>query len=148
MLDEVVYDAELVFPAPEDEEERQRFIPTFPCVHTLRAGGFGPGWLVDGVHPGEEAFDQLRDGLQARGWKVWIHSPDDYEVRDSADGDRTHPAIYFSVSAPAQLPLAEIHAALEQATAGFGHRLCWARLAEAAGIDVDAQRALVERYGL
>jgi hypothetical protein len=148
VMDEVVYDAELVFPAPEDEEERQRFIPTFPCVHTLRVGGFGPGWLVDGVHPGEEAFDRLRDGLQSCGWKVWIHSPDDYEVQDSADGDRSHPAIFFSVSAPAQLPLAQIHAALEQATAGFEHRLCWARLAEAAGIDVDAQRALVERYGL
>lgn len=148
VMDEVVYDAELVFPAPEDEEERARFIPTFPRMHTLRSGGFGPGWLVDGVHPGEDAFDQLREGLQARGWKVWIHSPDDYEVLDSADDGRSHPGLYFSVSAPAQLPLTELHAALEQATRGFEHRLCWWRLAEQAGVDADTHRALIERYGL
>ncbi|WP_395794033.1 tetratricopeptide repeat protein [Aquimonas sp.] len=148
VMDEVVYDAELVFPVPEDEEERSRFVPTFPRMHTLRSGGFGPGWLVDGVHPGEAAFDQLRDTLQARGWKVWIHSADDYEVQDSAENGRSHPGIYFSVSAPAQLPLAEICSAMEQATGGFEHRMCWLRLAEQAGLDADKHRALIERYGL
>ena len=117
-------------------------------------------WRRDGRNARENLYSaaQLRARLIDGDWEKTLETIAAREARDgnshlllvqdSADGDRTHPAIYFSVSAPAQLPLGEIHAALERATAGFEHRLCWARLAESAGIDVDAQRALVERYGL
>ncbi|TKV84177.1 hypothetical protein ERJ99_031260, partial [Pseudomonas aeruginosa] len=41
---------------------------------TLESGGYSPSWLVDGVYPGDEAFDAFRETLDARGWKVWVHS--------------------------------------------------------------------------
>lgn len=60
--DWVVFDAGLIYPAPEDEEERKRFVPTYAVVHVLESGGYSPSWLVDGVYPGDEAFDAFREG--------------------------------------------------------------------------------------
>lgn len=89
--DWVVFDAELLYPPPEDEAERERFVPTYAQVHVLQAGGYGSSWLVDGVHPGEPAIEALREEIEARGWKLWVHSRDDYHVIDPQHPDAFDP---------------------------------------------------------
>lgn len=147
VVDWVVFDAAPVHPVPEDEEERANFTRTFRHVHTLQHGGFGKGWLVDGAYPGDDQFDKLRDQLVARGWKVWIHSANDYEVHDSSSA-LDLPGIYFTVAAPEAVPAMEIHRALTEATQDWQHPLCWLRLAEHCAIDPASQLAIIERYQL
>lgn len=151
-----MFDAELLYPLPEDEAERERFVPTHAQVHVLQAGGYASSWLVDGVHPGEEAINALREEIQARGWKLWLHSRDDYRLIDPEDPDSFDPeqaasglpGVLFTVALPEGVAPLELHRALLAATAQWPHAMCWLRLAEACGQDPQPHLDAVERYGL
>ncbi|MBB5736918.1 tetratricopeptide (TPR) repeat protein [Xanthomonas arboricola] len=154
--DWVVFDAELLYPPPEDEAERERFVPTYAKVHMLQAGGYGSSWLVDGVHPGEQAIEALRQDIEARGWKLWLHSRDEYRVVDPEHAEAFDPedantglqGVLFTVALPeAVLPL-ELHRVLLATTAHWAHPMCWLRLAEACDQDPRPHLDAVERYGL
>ncbi|MER3052681.1 hypothetical protein ABS769_02140 [Xanthomonas hortorum] len=154
--DWVVFDAELLYPPPEDEAERERFVPTYAQVHVLQAGGYGSSWLVDGVHPGEPAIEALREEIEARGWKLWVHSRDDYHVIDPQhpdafdpeDASTGLPGVLFTVALPETAAPLELHRALLAATAQWPHTMCWLRLAEACDQDPRPHLDAVERYGL
>lgn len=146
--DWVVFDAALVYPAPEDEDERRHFMPTYPEIHLLEEGGYAASWLVDGVHPGEEAWKAFSEAVAAQGWKLWTHNRDDYEVVDTQAGDVALPGVLFTVAQPrGQLPLV-LHRFLLEATAGWPHRMCWLRLAESCDQDEQPHLDVIERYGL
>ncbi|MBG3850957.1 hypothetical protein ABQZ69_06585 [Xanthomonas sp. WHRI 8391] len=154
--DWVVFDAELLYPPPEDEAERERFVPTYAQVHVLQAGGYGSSWLVDGVHPGEPAIEALREEIEACGWKLWVHSRDDYHVIDPQhpdafdpeDASTGLPGVLFTVALPEAAAPLELHRALLAATAQWPHTMCWLRLAEACDQDPRPHLEAVERYGL
>ena len=145
--DHVVFNAELVYPAPEDDEERENFIATFRHAHTLEQGGYGRGWIVDGAHPGDEAWEALRDAFAARGWQVSAHSRGDYEVFDS-EHYKELPGLIFSVALPAAADPRELDRALADATRTWPHPMCWLRLAEHVGSDDRPHHAVIERYQL
>ncbi|MBB4132306.1 hypothetical protein [Xanthomonas sp. 3075] len=154
--DWVVFDAELLYPPPEDEAERERFVPTYAQVHVLQPGGYGNSWLVDGVHPGEQAIDALREDIEARGWTLWLHSRDDYRVTDpqqpdafdAEDAGSGLPGVLFTVALPETVAALELHRALLAATAQWPHPMCWLRLAEACDQDTQPHLDAVERYRL
>lgn len=146
--DWVVFDAELVHPAPEDEQERERFMPTYAEVHLLQRGGYAGSWLVDGVHPGEDAWTAFSEAVEARGWKLWTHSPDDYQLTDAQGDDAPLPGVLFTLAQPLEQPPLDLHRFLLEATAHWPHRLCWLRLAEACGQDEQRHVDVIERYGL
>ncbi|UUE98947.1 hypothetical protein NDY24_03570 [Xanthomonas hortorum pv. pelargonii] len=154
--DWVVFDAELLYPPPEDEAERERFVPTYAQVHVLQAGGYGSSWLVDGVHPGEPAVEALREEIEAGGWKLWVHSRDDYHVIDPQhpdafdpeDASTGLPGVLFTVALPETAAPLELHRALLAATAQWPHTMCRLRLAEACDQDPRPHLEAVERYGL
>ena len=145
--DHVVFNAELVYPAPEDDEEREHFIATFRHAHTLEQGGYGRGWIVDGVHPGDEAWEALRDAFAARGWQVSAHSRSDYEVFDT-EHYKELPGLIFSVALPAAADPRELDRALADITRTWPHPMCWLRLAEHVGSDDRPHHAVIERYQL
>jgi len=146
--DWVVFDAELVHPAPEDEEERRRFMPTYAEVHLLESGGHAASWLVDGVHPGEEAWAAFSDAVKDRGWKLWTHSADDYQLADTQADGAPLPGVLFTLAQPQEAPPLALHRFLLEATAGWPHRMCWLRLAEACGQDEQRHLDVIARYGL
>lgn len=146
--DWVVFDAELVHPAPEDEEERSRFMPTYAEVHLLESGGHAASWLVDGVHPGEEAWAAFSDAVKDRGWKLWTHSADDYQLADTQADGAPLPGVLFTLAQPQEAPPLALHRFLLEATAGWPHRMCWLRLAEACGQDEQRHLDVIARYGL
>ncbi|MCD0246922.1 hypothetical protein JWH04_17700 [Xanthomonas melonis] len=154
--DWVVFDAELLHALPEDPDERERFVPTYAQVHVLQAGGYGSSWLVDGAHPGEEAIEALRADIQARGWKLWVHSRDDYRVIDPAEPDAFDPeradsglqGVLFTVALPEAVAPLELHGALLVLLARWPHPMCWLRLAEASDQDLRPHLDVLERYGL
>ncbi|WP_313465938.1 tetratricopeptide repeat protein, partial [Stenotrophomonas sp.] len=146
--DWVVFDAALVHPAPEEEEQRQHFIPTYAQVHVLERGGFERSWLIDGAHPGEEAWNAFVEGAEAQGWQVWVHSRPDYTVTDPDADQGTLPGLLFTVAQPqGHAPLA-LHRYLQQTTAGWPHPMCWLRLAEACDQERQPHLDVIERYGL
>lgn len=146
--DWVVFDAALVHPAPEDEEAREHFIPTYAQVHVLERGGFARSWLIDGAHPGEDAWNALVEAVEAQGWKIWAHSRPDYTVTDPEAEDGTLPGLLFTIAQPQDHAPLALHRFLQQATAGWSHSLCWLRLAEACDQDRQPHLDVIERYGL
>ncbi len=146
--DWVVFDAALVHPAPEDEEAREHFIPTYAQVHVLERGGFARSWLIDGAHPGEDAWNALVEAVEAQGWKIWAHSRPDYTVTDPEAEDGTLPGLLFTIAQPQDHAPLALHRFLQQATAGRAHPLCWLRLAEACDQDRQPHLDVIERYGL
>ncbi|MCU1092442.1 hypothetical protein JAK58_13050 [Stenotrophomonas maltophilia] len=146
--DWVVFDAALVHPAPEDEEAREHFIPTYAQVHVLERGGFARSWLIDGAHPGEDAWNALVEAVEAQGWKIWAHSRPDYTVTDPEAEDGALPGLLFTIAQPQDHAPLSLHRFLQQATAGWAHPLCWLRLAEACEQDRQPHLDVIERYGL
>lgn len=146
--DWVVFDAELVHPLPDDEAEREHFMPTYAEVHRLESGGYAASWLIDGVDPGEQAWAAFSEAVEARGWKLWKHSREDYLLTDPGTDGGQLPGVLFTVAQPQDQPPLALHRFLSDATAGWAHPMCWLRLAEAC--DQDRQRHLdaIERYGL
>ena len=129
--DWVVFDAALVHPAPEEEEAREHFIPTYSQVHVLERGGFARSWMIDGAHPGEEAWNAFVEAAEAQGWKVWSHSRPDYTVTDPDREEGTLPGLLFTVAQPQDHAPLALHRFLQQQTATWPHPHCWLRLAEA-----------------
>lgn len=153
MGDYVVFDAQVLIPAPEDPEERENFVPTFALVHTLERGEYRNSVFIDGAHPGEEALTAFDAACREQGWPLWVHSSADYEITDSgnpeaSDEPTSLPGIYMTITAPMQVSARQIDTFLTQQTANWPHRLCWLRLAEEAGVMTQPHLDTIERYGL
>jgi len=146
--DWVVFDAALVHPAPEEEEAREHFIPTYAQVHVLERGGFARSWLIDGAHPGEEAWNAFVAAAEAQGWQVWSHSRPDYTVTDPDEEEGTLPGLLFTVAQPQDHAPLALHRFLQQETVKWPHPHCWLRLAEACDQDRQPHLDVIERYGL
>ncbi len=146
--DWVVFDAALVHPAPEEEEAREHFIPTYAQVHVLERGGFARSWLIDGAHPGEDAWDAFVAAAEAQGWQVWSHSRPDYTVTDPDEEEGTLPGLLFTVAQPQDHAPLALHRFLQQETTKWPHPHCWLRLAEACDQDRQPHLDVIERYGL
>ncbi|HDT6511226.1 TPA: hypothetical protein QFV83_004630 [Klebsiella aerogenes] len=146
----VVFDAELMNTPPEDEQERENFIPLYNVVHSAIPTSYGESWFCDGARPQEDQLEAFREALHERQWYYWCNSPDDYEIIDShqEDDGKTLAGFYFVISAPQSVSKTEIDKTLSQLTADWQHPLCWLGLAQAAGGDEDKHRAIIERYGL
>ncbi|UJB21638.1 MULTISPECIES: tetratricopeptide repeat protein [Lysobacter] len=146
--DEVVFDAAPLEQAPEDEAEREHWLTPFRVVHTRHRADYR-SWFVDGAHPGESAFEAMREALEAQQWSVWVRSGDDYRVRDpKQDEDAALPGLYFFLATPPQVAPSQVDSRLLELTAGWEHPLSWLQLAEQAGADTGRHEAIVEAYGL
>lgn len=146
--DEVVFDAAPLEQPPQDEAEREHWLTPFRVLHTTHRADYR-SWFVDGVHPGEAAFEAVREALEAQQWSVWVRSGDDYQLRDPArpEGEAL-PGVYFFLATPAQAAPAQIDRRLLELTAGWAHPWAWPQLAEQAGGDMARHEAIVEAYGL
>ena len=127
-------------------------------MHLLEKGPYGPSYMIDGVHPGEESVSALRDALHEAGWSTWQYSNDNYRVSDAeaddadeedddeSDEEADLPGLYLAVTAPANVPPRAIAARV--AALCKGHQLCWTELARAAGESTEWHEAMEARYGL
>ncbi|MDR2689291.1 MAG: hypothetical protein LBB76_05985 [Azoarcus sp.] len=149
VLDEVVFDAGWLEPPPEDEEERKKFIYTYGLVHTAKSGGYGPSWVVEGVHPGKERLETLVKALEDQDNQVWIFR-ENYDLTDhDADDDAPPlPGVLFSIAAPQDRPALSLHELLREHTRDFPHGLCWLNLAKHCGAEIASHEAIIERYDL
>lgn len=144
VLDDIVFDAAFLESPPEDEEQRERFIYSFAAVHRLRAGGHGRSWVVEGIDPGDERFQTLREELEAQECQIWVHERG-YPLTDLEDEARELLGMCFTLSAPESIPSLVLHQRL-QALAADLPALCWLRLAEHCGADITPHEAYFERY--
>lgn len=149
--DRVVFEPRPREEAPEDEEEKKRFLYTYGHIHTVQSGEFEHSWLLDGAEPTDKAYASFRDALWAKGWSCWrLHRPD-YEVTDPAaqEGEEGKlPGMLVLVAAPKAVPALEIHEQLKELTRRWKHPLCWLALAEHVERDVAHHREVEEKYGL
>jgi len=149
--DSVVFDPRPQEEAPEDEEEKKRFLYTYGHVHTVRSGEFERSWLLDGAQPTDKAYASFRDALWAKGWACWMLERNGYEVTDpgAPEGEEGMlPGMLVLVAAPKAVPALEVHEALKALTARWKHPLCWRALAEHVERDVAHHLEVEERYGL
>lgn len=147
--DWVVYDAAQLAPVPEDEEEKKYFIPLYKLLKTLQTGNFGQSWFVDGVYPGEEAFNEFEKQVEANGWRLWIHSNQNYQLTDQFDLDEAALAgVFFAIAAPTSISPVEIDKFLSKATEDWTLPVHWLKLAEAAGAAIEPHQEIISRYKL
>ncbi len=144
--DWVAFDAAVLEPSPQDEEERAHFIPTFRAVHVIEPGGFGESCFVDGAAPSDALFNDFANALKARGWHCAVTSMDDYRVT-GPDGEPLR-GMHFAVTAPSGVSAREIDRTLRNLTALWPHPMCWPGFAGRAGLDVSVHMEVVARYGL
>ena len=145
--DWIAFDASLLEPRPESEEERARFVPTFRAVHIIQPGGFGESCFIDGAKPADEVFEAFLQAVDGLGWRYWITSGEDYQVTDPETGTAI-PGCYFWITAPSMLSPREVDQRLRDLTSGWQHPACWGRYAERAGLPTERHAAIAERYGL
>lgn len=145
VLDEVIFDPAYLETPPEDEEERQHFVYSFAVEHCLKASDHGRTWVIEGVDPGEERFQALRDELEARDCHVWVHERG-YPITDLEDEDRELTGLCFTLSTPDTIPSLTLHQHLQALTADLPDALCWLRLAEHCGADSKRHEEYFERY--
>jgi hypothetical protein len=145
--DWVALDMELIEPAPEDAEERQNFLPSFRSVYVIESGGYGPTCFVDGVDPGDEAFDVLESTLDDMGWRCWTYSDSDYTVFDN-EQQESLPGRYFTVVAPLSVSPAEMDRTLKSLTASWPYAVCWLYFAQMHNLSLDEHTAISERFNL
>ncbi|ALB64226.1 FIG00553992: hypothetical protein [Cronobacter condimenti 1330] len=147
MNESVVFDANLLNTPPEDEKERENFIPLHNVVKTLEPGNYAPSWFIDGVDPGEEAFNAFVGDVRERGGAVWVHCESDYEVTDSESGE-TLPGIYFMLAMPQSVSALEVDAMLRELTQSWEHPIHWLDVALTGGLDETRHRQVMARYQL
>ncbi len=145
--DWVVFDAALVHPAPEEEEAREHFIPTYSQVHVLERGGFARSWMIDGAHPGEEAWNAFVEAPKHRAGRCG-HTVDRTTPSPTPTWEGTLPGLLFTVAQPQDHAPLALHRFLQQQTATWPHPHCWLRLAEACDQDRQPHLDVIERYGL
>ncbi len=147
--DWVVYDAAQLAPVPEDEEEKKHFIPLYKLVKTLQPGDFGQSWFIDGIYPGDEAFQLLEKQITDKGWRLWVQSNSNYQITDQFDLDETpQQGIFFCIVAPKAVTPVELDKFLTAATEDWALPVHWLKLAEAAGAAVEPHQEIISRYKL
>jgi hypothetical protein len=145
--DEVVFEASPKNPPPPPGQERGH-INLYPVIKLRRAGGYR-SFVVDGVHPGDEALGALKDALKAKGAVLSVRSDDSYELK-SPDGGATLPGLFAYLAVPKDRPLPEIHELLRGLSEGYEHPLIWPGVAQALELEAEVSRQadVIERYGL
>ena len=145
--DEVVFEAAPLNEAPADDEAAQNHAWEYAAIASLTEGGYRV-CAVDGVHPGEAAWEAFVDALDEAGCAVQVASGEGYELVDPED-DAVRLGIYAYVAAPAEVDDAALDALLTEAGSGF-RVLVWPDLLEALGESerAAAQLALAETWDL
>jgi tetratricopeptide (TPR) repeat protein len=157
--DLVAFDAGPLNPREQTEDEEQaegegeRWIPIFPVVHVVSAGGFRC-WSLDGVHPGETAWTALVEALEAMGGVIDVRSDERYEHEDPEAEGKMLAGLYAFACMPKELEPTVLHERLVELTKGWERPVVWPELAEALPVGEVRERELVrvaevtERYGL
>ena len=148
--DWVVFDASLIYPAPEDEEERKRFVPHLCGGARSSSGSLLASELAGGRQrlSGRRGLRRLPRNARRASWKVWVHSNHrDYQVTDASSGEELR-AIYFTVATPAQQAPRDLHQALQEATEQWPHRVLLAALASGGRHPAAPGRYRARLYGL
>lgn len=119
-------------------------VPTFEVLATLRPGR-ARLYPLEGIHPGAERLQALRQELRPQVWIRDFSNPD-YRL----GSDFSEPGFYGLLAVFPEVDLVELHARLEQCTAAWPHRLLWPDLLEAAGLrdERDRHRQQAEQYGI
>ncbi len=131
-------------PDDDDEDGAPVLFPTVTVLDHARRKTY----IFDGVHPGEEAVQALRDGLfEASGTILSVRSDESYQLFID---DEPSTGIYAYVSHPSDATPAEVHKLLTDLTKDWPKPPTWPDLAKAAGDSAAEQRhhELAEEYGL
>ena len=104
-------------------------------------------WTVelDGLDPGIDRWNELREALGERSWHVSRRSGDDYLVGSR----KKRTGIYVWLAVPGAVDAVEAHRTLTEVTAGWGELfVVWPELARAAGDEAaeSAHRRLADKH--
>lgn len=111
--DEILIDPVVLNPRDEASKDGPKdgeddYVHAFRGDHLLKAGGYRI-YDLDGIHPGEEAFESLAKAFVDRGMKVSQRSGDGYQLSPT-EGAPTVTGIYIFVAVPQEIPAAEVYA--------------------------------------
>ncbi len=144
--DVVVFDATPLNEGPaEGEEDEHSWV--YPVVEVLRPGGYST-FALDGVDPGEETVERIKEALGALGVRLSVRGSPTYRVR-SPEGEDL-PGFYAVLAVPPGADPGEVEAVLRRAAEGCPTPLLWPTLLERLGReqDAEAQRELAGAWSI
>ncbi|SET54575.1 tetratricopeptide repeat protein [Thorsellia anophelis] len=144
--DWVAIDAMMLEAPPEDEEEKEHFMPTFQAVHVIKPGNF-KSIIVDGPRPTSRELERIYEKFDELGWLYWRRSGDEYQIMNP-ENDEFIDGLYFFIGVPNEVSDIDVFKQLKEFTADFKHPLCWLQLAKKVNLDTEHHQQLAEQYGL
>ncbi|RKZ86342.1 MAG: hypothetical protein DRR19_15065 [Candidatus Parabeggiatoa sp. nov. 1] len=127
----------------QDDEEL-----IYTSIQITEAGGY-TSYILDGVHPGEEALQQLKDALAIFGCSCQVQSGERYQLQRDDDSEPML-GLYAYIAVPETQSLQEVADLLATMTQDYAHPLIWQGIVEKLGDNEEQERQLriEEEYGL
>lgn len=145
--DELVFDAQAKN-APPKEGEEQGHTYLFASLQTRKEGRYR-SFLVDGVHPGDEALKALREAVAALGGVLSVRSDEAYQL-DDPETEGKVPGLFAFLAWPPDRAVLEAHELLARMAEPWPGPLVWPGIVQELGLEEEMARQaeLIERYGL
>jgi tetratricopeptide (TPR) repeat protein len=130
--------------AAQDDEDA-----IYASIQITEAGGYTSCYILDGVHPGEEALQQLKTALAIVGCSCQVQSGDRYQLQLD-DNSEPMLGLYAYIAVPETQPLQKVADLLATITQDYAHPLIWPGIVEKLGDndEVERQLRIEEEYGL
>lgn len=127
--DHVVFEPEAIDRGDgSDKEGRAKLYPYVATLHEARFTSY----VIDGVHPGEDAVEEATDAVIARGAMLQVLSGDRYRLEPEGAAEPLK-GMYAVLAVPPTLSAREAHDLLRALTAPWAEPVTWIHLAEEAG---------------
>ncbi len=132
----------------ESNETESHNYPIYELIKIIKTGKY-ISYTLDGVHPGEEKLQQLKDNLVSLRCACQIQSGEDYQLSLDENSEDLL-GIYAYIAVPETQDLQEVADLLATTTQDYIHPLVWPELVENIGNkkELERQMAIVEKYEL
>lgn len=137
-----------------DAESEKRDVhqepPVFDCFRVFAVGGYA-SYALDGVHPGEEALQQIKERLKTLRCQFHIRSDDEYQVyRGENEDEQPLPGIYGFIAIPQEQPLENVAKLLSETTRGYEYPITWIDILDKMNDReaLERQRQIAKEYNL
>jgi tetratricopeptide (TPR) repeat protein len=129
----------------ESENESEKFA-TYAVIQITEPGNY-ICYTLDGIHPGKEALQELRNALKDLYCHYQVQSGSRYQL---FVGEESLLGIYAYLAVPETQPLQSVTDLLTTITQNYAHPLTWLGMAKQLGdkAEIERQKVIIEKYGI
>jgi tetratricopeptide (TPR) repeat protein len=146
-LDQLVFEPNPLNEGSESESENEsEKYATYAVIQITEPGDY-ICYTLDGVHPGKEALQELRNALRELDCHCQVQSGSRYQL---SVGEESLLGIYAYIVVPETQPLQSVTDLLATITQNYAHPLTWLGMVKQLGdkAEIERQKVIIEKYGI